>query len=174
MAEILDEDPSLTEEDSGGRLTPGFAYGARWSTGRSVDVAWESRSTDPGPSMGGSARGGTGGRLGHQGEPGERSHVRMLSVRYMVVERYIHGPGPIYERAGERGRILPDGLRYVESWVVADEELDCCFQLMETDDPSLFDAWIESWRDLATFEVYPVITSAEAAGRVGVEWGRRA
>jgi hypothetical protein len=95
----------------------------------------------------------------------------MRGVLYMVVERYVHGPGPIYERASERGRMLPDGLRYVESWVVADEGLDRCFQLMETNDPSLFDVWIENWHDLATFEVFPVVTSAEAAGRVGVKWG---
>jgi hypothetical protein len=70
---------------------------------------------------------------------------------YMVVERFTHGPAPVYERAAERGRLLPDGLEYVDSWV--DERLDRCFQLMRTD-------------DLAQFEVVPVIGSAEAAARV--------
>ncbi len=92
----------------------------------------------------------------------------------MVVERYTHGPRPIYERAAARGRMLPDGLRYVDSWVVADERLDRCFQLMETEDPSLFDVWLAGWRDLGTFEVHPVVTSAEAARRVDVEWEGRA
>ena len=82
----------------------------------------------------------------------------------MVIERFLHGPGPVYERAAERGRILPDGLRYIDSWVV-DGELDRCFQLMETDDPSLFDTWIEAWVDLVSFEVFPVIDSDEAARR---------
>jgi hypothetical protein len=84
---------------------------------------------------------------------------------YMVVERYSKGPGPVYERAAAEGRMLPDGLRYVSSWVVDDERLDHCFQLMETDDPALFDVWLARWSDLAQFEVYPVMDSAEAARR---------
>jgi hypothetical protein len=59
--------------------------------------------------------------------------------------------------------MLPPGLEYVESWV--DERLDRCFQLMETDDPSLFDEWIGRWNDLADFEIVPVLSSAEAAAR---------
>jgi hypothetical protein len=82
----------------------------------------------------------------------------------MVVERFLRGPGPVYDRAAERGRLLPDGLEYVDSWV--DERLDRCFQLMETDDPSVLEEWMASWRDLAEFEVVPVITSAAAAARV--------
>ena len=82
----------------------------------------------------------------------------------MVVERFTQGAAPVYERAAERGRLLPDGLVYVDSWV--DERLDRCFQLMETDDPSLFDEWTARWSDLAEFEVVPVLRSAEASKRV--------
>ena len=82
---------------------------------------------------------------------------------YMVVERYLSGPGPVYERAAARGRMLPEGLAYVDSWVVSDVSMDRCFQLMETSDPALFDVWARRWSDLVSFEVYPVITSAEAA-----------
>jgi hypothetical protein len=81
----------------------------------------------------------------------------------MVVERYLQGPEPVYVRAAERGRMLPEGLAYLDSWV--DERLDRCFQLMETDDPSLFDVWIGVWDDLVEFEVVPVLASAEAAAR---------
>jgi hypothetical protein len=84
-------------------------------------------------------------------------------VRYMVVERFVQGARPVYERAARKGRMLPEGLVYVDSWV--DERLDRCFQLMETDDPSLFDAWIARWNDLAEFEVVPVLGSAEASAR---------
>lgn len=84
---------------------------------------------------------------------------------YMVVERYLKGAGPVYSRAEARGRMLPDGLRYVDSWVVDDVAMDRCFQLMETDDPALFDEWIERWADLVAFEVVPVLSSAEAAMR---------
>lgn len=57
--------------------------------------------------------------------------------------------------------MLPDGLKYLNSWV--EENFDRCFQLMETDDASLFDVWIANWIDLVEFEVVPVMTSADAA-----------
>jgi Protein of unknown function (DUF3303) len=81
----------------------------------------------------------------------------------MVIERFTSGPAPVYERAAERGRMLPPGLTYLDSWI--DESLERCFQLMETDDPRLFDEWTAHWSDLAEFEIVPVITSAEAAAR---------
>jgi hypothetical protein len=87
-----------------------------------------------------------------------------LGYRYMVIERFTRGAAPVYERAAERGRLLPDGLVYVDSWI--DERLDRCFQLMETDDPRLLHEWTARWSDLVEFEVVPVITSAEASERV--------
>jgi len=81
----------------------------------------------------------------------------------MVVEEFVEGARPVYERAAERGRMLPPGLEYVDSWI--DESLERCFQLMETDDPALIDEWIARWSDLARFEVVPVLSSDEAAGR---------
>jgi Domain of unknown function (DUF3303) len=84
-------------------------------------------------------------------------------VRYIVIERFVDGARPVYERAAERGRMLPDGLVYLDSWI--DESLERCFQLMETDDPSLFDEWIANWSDIGEFQVVPVIDSAEAARR---------
>jgi hypothetical protein len=86
-------------------------------------------------------------------------------VRYLVIETFTQGPRPVYERAAERGRMLPPGLEYVDSWIDG-RTLDRCFQLMETEDPSLFDEWIATWSDLAEFEVVPVIDSAAAAARV--------
>ena len=64
---------------------------------------------------------------------------------YMVVERYLSGPGLVYERAAACGRMLPEGLVYVNSWVVDDGGMDRCFQLMETSDPALLDVWFERW-----------------------------
>ena len=84
---------------------------------------------------------------------------------YMVIERFTRGAAPVYERAAQRGRMLPPGLAYVDSWV-EEPGLDRCFQLMETEDASLFDEWIAAWADLAEFEVVPVIGSAAAAARV--------
>ena len=81
----------------------------------------------------------------------------------MVIERFVHGARPVYERAAAHGRMLPPGLRYVDSWV--DEGLQTCFQLMEAEEPGLLDQWMGEWSDLVEFEAVPVIASSEAAER---------
>jgi len=84
---------------------------------------------------------------------------------FMVVEHFLNGDAaPVYRRFKEHGRMAPDGLRYISSWV--DENLATCYQLMETDDRTLLDEWIRNWKDLVEFEVHPVISSQEAAQRV--------
>jgi len=81
---------------------------------------------------------------------------------YMVIERFKKdSAGKVYRRAQTKGRMLPPGLHYIESWVAGD--FDRCFQLMQTDDPALFSEWIGKWQDLVEFEVIPVVTSEEAA-----------
>jgi hypothetical protein len=87
----------------------------------------------------------------------------MESRLYMVVETFKDTPA-VYRRFRERGRMAPPGLTYVSSWV--DEKLERCFQLMETHDRRLLDEWMANWSDLTAFEVYPVITSQEAAERM--------
>ena len=86
-------------------------------------------------------------------------------MRYLVIETYRHGPDPVYARAAELGRLLPDGLVYVDSWIDA-RDLGRCWQLMEADDPALFEPWIAAWEDLVDFEIVPVVDSAAAAARV--------
>jgi len=81
----------------------------------------------------------------------------------MVVETFLQGARPVYERVADRGRLLPDGLEYVDSWI--DERLTGCFQLMETDDPALLDAWTAAWSDLVRFEIVPLVGSDEASAR---------
>lgn len=85
----------------------------------------------------------------------------------MIVERFKDGgAGPVYRRFRERGRLAPPGLDYVSSWAASD--LSCCYQVMETADPSLIEAWISNWSDLVDFEVVPVITSAEASEKAAL------
>jgi hypothetical protein len=77
---------------------------------------------------------------------------------FMVIERFKgRDPAPIYARLRERDRALPDGLRYVDSWVEANFER--CFQLMECDDAALLQRWVLQWRDLIEFEIVPVSPS---------------
>jgi hypothetical protein len=83
----------------------------------------------------------------------------------MIVEHFKNqDPVPVYRRFRDRGRLAPQGLRYVSSWV--DEKLERCFQLMETEERRYLDEWIAQWIDLVDFEVYPVISSNEADKRV--------
>ena len=87
----------------------------------------------------------------------------MPGTLYMVVEHY-KDAAAVYRRFREKGRMAPEGLTYVSSWV--DERLERCFQLMETSDPQLLDQWMDLWKDLVDFEVHPVIPSSEAARRM--------
>jgi hypothetical protein len=84
---------------------------------------------------------------------------------YMIIERYRNGDAiPVYRRFRERGRLAPDGVRYLHSWVVSD--LKTCYQVMETSDEEQLNHWLAAWSDLVDFEVLPVITSAEASALV--------
>ena len=84
---------------------------------------------------------------------------------YMVVETFRGGDArPVYRRFRDRGRLAPDGLRYVASWV--SEDFRRCFQIMESDDPSLLARWTAEWDDLVDFEIVPVMTSADAVAAI--------
>jgi Protein of unknown function (DUF3303) len=81
---------------------------------------------------------------------------------FIVIERFKHGDAKaVYCRFREQGRMLPDGLKYIESWTEAN--FDRCFQLMECEDPELFPEWVSRWQDLVEFEIVAVISSKEAA-----------
>ena len=83
----------------------------------------------------------------------------------MIIESFRGGdPVPVYRRFRDRGRLAPEGLRYVSSWVTQD--LTRCYQVMECEDRSLLDRWMANWRDVTDFEVVSVMTSAEAAASV--------
>ena len=84
---------------------------------------------------------------------------------FMIIEQFRNGDAtPVFRRFRDQGRLAPDGLRYVASWLTLD--LTRCYQVMECSDPALLDAWIARWSDLVEFEVIPVITSAEAASEM--------
>jgi hypothetical protein len=87
-------------------------------------------------------------------------------MMFMVVEKFRSQDGKaIYDRLRENGRQMPDGLKFLNSWVAAD--LSRCFQLMEADDPTLFQRWIAEWSDLMEFEVVPVSLGRETAIALG-------
>jgi hypothetical protein len=89
----------------------------------------------------------------------------MAKILYMVVEHFKNQDAvAVYRRFRERGRMAPEGLVYVSSWV--DDKLERCYQVMETHDRALLDEWIGNWSDLIDFEVHPVVTSKEAAEKI--------
>ena len=89
----------------------------------------------------------------------------MSKTLYMVIENFRNGDAvPVYRRFRDRGRLAPAGLSYVSSWV--SDNLDRCYQLMETEDRALLDQWIENWSDIVDFEVHAVISSTEASERI--------
>jgi len=91
--------------------------------------------------------------------------IRKMTT-YMVVEHFRNkDAAPVYRRFRDSGRMAPEGLLYVSSWI--DEKLERCYQLMETDDRRLLDEWMANWNDLVDFEVHPVITSKQAMEKIG-------
>ena len=81
---------------------------------------------------------------------------------FMVIERFRNQDAKaVYRRFEQRGRLAPDGLTYVGSWVEAN--LDRCFQLMECDDATLLQQWVSEWSDLVSFEIVPVVTGKDTA-----------
>lgn len=87
---------------------------------------------------------------------------------FMVIERFHQGRAPdVYRRFRDRGRMAPEGVRYVSSWV--DLGFERCFQVMEAENESSLREWTANWDDLIDFEIIPVRTSAEAAAAIAPE-----
>ena len=86
-------------------------------------------------------------------------------MQYMIIERfYQHKIKQLYQRFAEQGRMLPDGVNYINSWI--NEDITTCYQLMESESIEKIYEWISKWNDLADFEIIPVISSAEAKAKV--------
>ncbi|WP_222427127.1 DUF3303 domain-containing protein [Hyella patelloides] len=76
----------------------------------------------------------------------------------MVVEHFKDDKNKdIYPLLQKKSRIMPDGLKYLDSWISAD--FSRCFQLIECDDTDLFQEWVSQWQDLFELEIIPVVTS---------------
>jgi hypothetical protein len=83
----------------------------------------------------------------------------------MIVEDFHDGDaGPVYRRLRDEGRLTPEGLTYVDSWVATD--MTRCYQVVECEDLACLDEWMSRWSDLVAFEVVPVITSEEASATI--------
>lgn len=86
-------------------------------------------------------------------------------MQYLVIERFRNGdPLPVYRRFRKRGRLMPEGLQYLSSWIT--EDLTRCYQVMECADRQLLDQWMANWADLMEFEVLPVLSSAAVQARL--------
>ncbi|MEQ9376905.1 MAG: DUF3303 family protein [Imperialibacter sp.] len=82
-------------------------------------------------------------------------------MNYMIVEKFRPGKvKELYKRFDEKGRLMPEGVTYINSWI--DEKVEVCFQLMEAESMEKLQEWMDAWSDLCEFEVFPVISSADA------------
>jgi hypothetical protein len=87
---------------------------------------------------------------------------------FMVIEDFRgRDRKSIYRRVRDKGRLIPEGLTYVGSWISAD--MGRCFQLMEAEDVTLFQRWAAEWCDLAEFEIVPVTASKDTAAALAAE-----
>ena len=83
----------------------------------------------------------------------------------MIIERFHpEKVSTLYRRFAEKGRMMPDGVNYVNSWI--NEDVTVCYQVMEAESIEKLNEWISHWSDLADFEIIPVITSAQAKEKV--------
>ena len=86
-------------------------------------------------------------------------------MQFMIIEKFREGKvRDIYRRLEQKGRMMPAGLNYVNSWI--NESVTICYQVMECDSVEKINQWMENWNDLTEFEVIPVISSAEAKMKV--------
>ena len=84
---------------------------------------------------------------------------------FMIIERFKNrDPVPVYRKFRDKGRMAPEGLTYVSSWIT--EDMDRCYQVMECDDRRILEQWMTRWSDVTDFEVIPVVTSAQAVERI--------
>ncbi|HEY7461030.1 MAG TPA: DUF3303 family protein [Gemmatimonadota bacterium] len=86
-------------------------------------------------------------------------------MHYLVIEHFRNrDPVPVYQRFQAQGRLMPDGLAYVSSWIT--DDLSRCYQVMETDDRRSLEQWMARWSDLIDFEVMPVLSSQQVQERL--------
>ena len=81
-------------------------------------------------------------------------------MQVMVVEHFNGNAKAVYQRFRDKGRQMPEGLAFIDSWV--DTTFERCFQIVECEDMALLDVRADNWRDLVTFEFFPVVSSVEA------------
>ena len=80
---------------------------------------------------------------------------------YMIIERFYPDKVKLlYERFAEKGRMMPDGVQYINSWI--DPQVSICYQVMESDSHEKILEWSNNWAEFAEFEIIPVISSAQA------------
>ena len=86
-------------------------------------------------------------------------------MTYLIIERfYPEKVKALYQRFEAEGRLLPDGVQYLNSWI--DEKIETCYQLMESDTQEKLLEWVSRWSEFATFDIIPVISSDQAKEKV--------
>ena len=88
---------------------------------------------------------------------------------FMVIERFKNREAEaVYRRFLAEGRLAPEGLTYLDSWVEAN--FARCFQLIDCDDPALLQDWVLAWQDLVDFEFCPVVPSKQVSAAMAARF----
>lgn len=82
---------------------------------------------------------------------------------YMVIEKYKNKEA-VYKRFREKGRMMPEGVSYVNSWV--SEDGNTCYQINEAQNEELLYEWSSNWNDVTDFAFIPVISSQEMSDKM--------
>jgi hypothetical protein len=106
-------------------------------------------------------------------QPSQSRQMRGDTMLFMVIERFRDNDVvPVYKKLRDTGRMIPEGLKYIDSWV--EPNFSRCFQLMECDDLRLFQEWVLQWRGSgATIEIVPVVPSAQTRDVVAPHLDKR-
>ena len=78
----------------------------------------------------------------------------------MVIERFKDSDA-VRRRFAEHGRMMPDDVRYINSWIQMDGNI--CYQVMEAASAERLNDWTKHWEDIVDFKIIPVMTSAQFA-----------
>ena len=62
-------------------------------------------------------------------------------MQYIIIEKFHEGKiKALYQRFDEKGRMLPEGVIYINSWI--NEPVTVCYQLMESSSEEKLKQWI--------------------------------
>ena len=86
-----------------------------------------------------------------------------MNILFLVIEKF-KDTKEVYKRVREKGRMMPKGMTYVDSWVSLDG--NTCWQINDCENEEQLHEWVSHWKDVCDCECIPVITSHEMSEKM--------